>query len=327
MKIIVCTGDSHTWGQGATGVITHFSSVCGGERRVAPFIFPAYVNLIRDAIYAEYGGKAYEYELFNLPSAKTFDSNTGCAEITKEGLTFSHEAELVRFFYYANKADDGIEVYCNNEKIAESLPKRFGTQLSYNICTVSLEKGLHTFTIRPKSEKALLYRMELYTGEYAVINSGIGSCPSFLYTQDNWDEYVSVLKPDLAVVEPHTINDWLSQKTPEEYYESLHTLFSKLHKIGCKSVMITVAPIFGQTALPFNSHDFEEYMEVSRKVAKDLSIPYADTNKTMKDLVASFSPEEQSKKIASDNWHPNDLGHRIYAEEAVRILKESGILS
>ena len=51
MKRILCTGDSHTWGQGATGLMTMFDPpVCNGDLRLTPFIVESYVNRLRRII-------------------------------------------------------------------------------------------------------------------------------------------------------------------------------------------------------------------------------------------------------------------------------------
>ena len=48
MKKICFTGDSHTWGEGASGLVESFNPpVLGGDKRFAGFEYPSYVNLIR----------------------------------------------------------------------------------------------------------------------------------------------------------------------------------------------------------------------------------------------------------------------------------------
>lgn len=61
MKTIVCTGDSHTWGQGADGLFSSISPPAeAGELRLAGFSYPCYVNLLRDWFNARTGSRAGE---------------------------------------------------------------------------------------------------------------------------------------------------------------------------------------------------------------------------------------------------------------------------
>ena len=64
MKFIICTGDSHTWGQGPAGLLEHFTDpeVQAGELRPSPFDVPFYVNLVRDEVNRRTGSSAYEEE-------------------------------------------------------------------------------------------------------------------------------------------------------------------------------------------------------------------------------------------------------------------------
>lgn len=95
IKTIVCTGDSHTWGQGPKGVCEYFSSslgggnsVCAGDLRPVPFKFPCYVNLIRDEINKISGSSIYEKE-YNC-----FIDNT---------LEIQCDCDLVRLFLNVKK--------------------------------------------------------------------------------------------------------------------------------------------------------------------------------------------------------------------------------
>lgn len=51
MLKIVCTGDSHTWGQGAKGAVEAFDPpVVAGELRPVDFGTGSYVNVLRRAV-------------------------------------------------------------------------------------------------------------------------------------------------------------------------------------------------------------------------------------------------------------------------------------
>jgi len=51
IKTTVCTGDSHTWGQGATDAEQSLNSPAeGGDLRLVSFQYGCYVNLLRKMI-------------------------------------------------------------------------------------------------------------------------------------------------------------------------------------------------------------------------------------------------------------------------------------
>jgi len=61
IKTIVCTGDSHTWGQGIPKLEDTFDPpVTAGDLRLVSFRFGCYVNLLRDMINEKTGSSAKE---------------------------------------------------------------------------------------------------------------------------------------------------------------------------------------------------------------------------------------------------------------------------
>lgn len=96
-----------------------------------------------------------------------------------------------------------------------------------------------------KSTDALLYRIELYKGKYAVVNCGMGPCPSFMYTNKHLDKYVMSIKPSLVIAKIFTVNDWISGKTPAECEKSLVEFGTKIAKNNIKLVFSSVIPILG----------------------------------------------------------------------------------
>jgi len=162
--------------------------------------------------------------------------------------------------------------------------------------------------------------MEFYTGSAAVINCGIGSCTTFRYLTEYWDDYVLKLKPSLVILEPHTINDWLSGNSPHIYGQNLQEMVSRLKRQNCRLVMLTVSPIMGPQAEPFNSTPYDEYVQQSRRTAQSLGIPLCDANDKMAKMIKGLSEEEAFNLLFRDNWHVNELGHKIYADTILETL-------
>lgn len=287
MNIIVMTGDSHTWGQGVGGE-SHFNpGVVGGDLRLMPFGYPNYVNLVR----------------------KSINSMTGssCGELEGDVRRLKQKAELFRVELHAQASDAMAEIYLDGELCTAAGVPFTRPDNAYKVVPVLCGSGEHEIEIRPLTDNISVYRIEYYSGGYAVVNSGVGSCPVRRYLDEYWNDYVLGYKPYIAVHEGNTINDWLTRETPEQYYELLKELTLKTRESGIISVMHTTAPIGGNQAEPFNAREYNEFIEQARKLAD------IDTNALMAGI--------PSDELFSDNWHVNQLGHRIYAENIVKYLE------
>ena len=85
MKIIVCTGDSHTWGQGAQGACEGFATpLMGGDLRPVAWESNGYVNLLR----RRFGAVAQQWESLG----EIYPTPAYCGEIIRmymaRGLSF-----------------------------------------------------------------------------------------------------------------------------------------------------------------------------------------------------------------------------------------------
>ncbi|MDD4773621.1 MAG: SGNH/GDSL hydrolase family protein [Eubacteriales bacterium] len=279
METIVCTGDSHTWGQGPAGVEAHFTDppVTAGDLRPVPFGYPCYVNLLRDEINRHSGSYAFETE------PKT--------EIECEYVT-DKPADLARF-YYRREGPNNITV--------ESVFASDGVSETENAFYLFGD----TITVKPK-HRLYLYRCELYSGHYAVINAGVGSCTTSRYLKQFYKDYVRRHNPCLIIAQAHSINDWLNKIPLTDVNRNLRHILT-----GCpqaRSVLLTVSPIGGETALPFNETDYEKYITESRLAAQNAGCAVADGYFAI------------GTDTLSDNWHVNDTGHRIYYETIISTL-------
>ena len=154
MKFIICTGDSHTWGQGPAGLLEHFTDpeVQAGELRPSPFAIPFYVNLVRDEVNRRTGSSAYEEEPRRVIEG---EYRTG------------RVCDAARFVFRF----DGH----NNYKVAAVID---GVSRSPLVDARTDGNGELVITV---PEPMHLYRAEYYSGDYAVINAGVGSCTTRRY--------------------------------------------------------------------------------------------------------------------------------------------------
>lgn len=266
---IVCTGDSHTWGQGVPGLLESFSPpIVAGEKRLVPFRFPCYVNLLREYANKKYSGFASEAVFPDMPAAPR--------------LALSG-AELWRVQYRVGLGECCAEIVFGGELV---LP-----------------------------DGAELYRIESYFGGAAVLNGGVGSCPQGQYLDSFWGSRVEAARPDLVVVEPCSINDWIEGLGPDESRRRTCETFARISALGARALLLTVSPIAGEQIR--NGFNYGDYIAASREAASACGVPIADANAKMTKLLAGLNPSEARKLLYSDDWHVNALGHRLYAEEII----------
>ena len=327
MKTIVFTGDSHTCGQGATGFTMLDEAVAydpagKGIGRNITFESPCYVNLVRNYLTAHTDTSARELlsndmaREYGLPMTDKNVILTGPLEIQSPG-----ERNLIKFGEREEAAV--VELYVSGilqrRETLQASHRRYG-RWSYRYIPVDCQKG-DTLLIQPVKGEVCVSSIELYSGEYAVVNSGVGACPCIRYADDFFEDCVEAFSPDIVVAEAHSINDWLSGITPEQCVQNLSYLLNKIKKVSRRVLLLTVSPIGGNQALPFNIHEYSEYVEASRKAAQAAGIPCIDTNRIMATMLEGLTEEEKNNLLFHDCWHVNNLGHRIYAEQIIEALE------
>lgn len=301
MYRIICTGDSHTWGQGAQGQFDSFDPpVCAGDLRLAPFAFRSYVNILRDAVCRATGSFVRETR-GPVPSPCTLHTS----------------APFVRVQLAAGETECETVVLLDGEEYRRVVITPDGKPKPYrNVSFINDETRDMKITFI--SDGGYIYRAEEYFGSHAVINCGLGSCPTFRFTNDFAGDYLDAINPDFAVIEPCTINDWLSGETPEQYLDSLRIMIDRIVSV-CRdgALMTTVSPIMGDQTAKDGSHQYDEYIAASRAAAGKCGVPVADSYAAMKSVMAKMTADEQFAFLFADRWHPNDRGHAIYADEII----------
>ncbi len=327
MKIIVCSGDSHTCGQGASGFFEEDSSrapynIDGkGFGRYSHFTCDSYVEQVRRFVNGYTGSQSTEVEYDSIAEWYGYSTEFRCAIIDKP-LKIRNSADFVMLLFAEQTTAAEISIYLDGKFFkTESLyaeRTRFG-DYSFRFIPIHCS-GVKNIEIVPTFGKVLLSRIEYHNGEYAVVNSGIGSCTTVRFMNDFFDYCVDVFKPAIILAEAHTINDWITGCTPTEYEENLIKLLDKMKALTDNTFLITVSPILGPQKIN-GSTEYTEYISASKTAAKKSGVSLVDANKVFSDMMSNMTPDEQFETLFSDRWHVNTLGHKIYAKCIIEKLK------
>jgi hypothetical protein len=90
-------------------------------------------------------------------------------------------------------------------------------------------------------------------------------------------------------------------------------MFDLCRTMNAEPVLITAAPI-GGTQVTKGGSVYADYIEASRLAAARSKVMIADANAAMTDFIHGGDVSV----LLNDNWHPNDIGHRIYFEASAR---------
>ena len=307
IRIIPVIGDSHTWGEGVGAEGRFQPAVCCGDLRPLPFTPPCYVNLLRERLNRETGSACSEHEWMG-----------GLAVEAGKPLVIPDAFSLARVFFIAEA-----------EKAAAQL-----TAEGCDPVTVTLQSDTDTYNTRmrvahlicPKGDTAglavacsgggriLVYRVELYTGPYALVNCGIGSCPVGKYTDAYFASYVESLSPYAILFEGCTINDWLLTSSPLKYAADLRRMLVAQRNLTPRVLWHTVTPV-GGSQVSGQGTTYSDYVNAMRSAAAEAHVPLVDCNASMTAILDAMPEEERAPYFYHDPWHPNGEGHRLYAEE------------
>lgn len=324
MKIILCTGDSHTCGQGSDNIISatkvknpndrYDTSGKGLGGGACDLVCPGYVNLVRQYVADNTGSR---HELVDMAA---LNARYGCP-LGEEGvlldreLVIRNEWDMLALCLAEQPWEAEIGIYldgklCRTEKLHAPVPRY--NDWSFRNILIDCQ-GAGEVKIVPVSGKPYLRHIQCAAGQYMVINSGIGSCTSKRYLNECFDYCVSEFKPYLVVAEGHSINDWIQYKTAQEHYDNLKAMMEQLMGMGAKVLFTTVSPIESKQENAAGVL-YQDFIDASRKMAADLNIPVADAHEKFKEALAPIPKEERSGYMYVDKWHVNARGHKIYAD-------------
>ena len=320
MKYIVMSGDSHTCGQGATSFYIQDEPTLGyepmgkGVGRNTDYATRCYVNLVREAIVRRTQSEAFEVTASDLAHAGHLPMVNRCAHLIRPlELPVGSDGLLVCFAEKkeAARVEILVDGVCVRTETLQADITRYG-DWSFRYIPVDCA-GAASVTFRPLEGDVYLYTMEMCSGRWAVVNSGVGSCPVGRYLKDYFDDCVAAFRPDIVVLEAHTINDWIHSPTPQDYARDLTDMIRRVRQIGATPVLLTVSPILGEQQI--NGHaPYEEYIAASLEVARLENVRIADAHALMAKRLEGRSEEEKKQDLFDDIWHVNDAGHKIYCD-------------
>ena len=320
IKIIPVIGDSHTWGEGVGAERSFDPAVCCGDLRPLPFTPPFYVNLLRDTLNRETGSSCSEFEGESLLSL--CEGREGSFGLIREKpLILEQPFDLARVFFFATSEEAIVKLTATSPSGKSTVTE---TLFSDTTLMSAAVKVAHIMPKRGETAErltiacggdcyALVYRVELYRGPYALVNCGIGSCPTKSFVENYFDCYVTPLSPYAILFEGCTINDWLQTPSDLKYAAHLRRMLSAQRDLTSRVLWHTVTPI-GGSQISRQGTTYNDYVNTMRSVASEAGVTLVDCNAEMAAVLAPMSEDDQNTYFYHDPWHPNGEGHRLYAE-------------
>ena len=312
IRIIPIIGDSHTWGEGVGAEKSIQPPVCCGDLRPLSFAPPCYVNLLREELNRKTGSACTDYEW-----------GAGLTVEAGAPLTIPDSFALARVFFVANAeaAEAGLSAEgCDTVTLPlQSDTDTYNTRVRIaHLIPATETAGLTIFCTKGT---VCVYRVELYTGPYALVNCGIGSCPVGKFVDEYFPRYVEALKPYAILFEGCTINDWLLTPSDLQYAANLRRMLVAQRNLTSRVLWHTVTPV-GGSQQSGQGTTYADYVNAMRSVAAETGVPLVDCNATMTAVLEAMPEEARSPYFYHDPWHPNGEGHRLYAEGIFSRLME-----
>ena len=327
IRVIPIIGDSHTWGEGVRAERSLDPAVCCGDLRPLPFTPPCYVNLLRDELNRETGSSCEEYEGEALLSL--CEEREGPFGLVKDKpFTLERPFDLARVFFFATSEEAVVRLTAASPSGKSTVTE---TLFSDTTLMSAAVKVAHVFPGQGETAERLtvtceedchayMYRVELYRGPYALVNCGIGSCPTKKFVEQYFDRYVTPLSPYAILFEGCTINDWLQTPSDLKYAAHLRRMLSAQRDLTSRVLWHTVTPI-GGSQISGQGTTYNDYVNTMRSVASEAGVPLVDCNAEMETILSAMPEEARAPYFYHDPWHPNGEGHRLYAESVWPRLK------
>ena len=324
MKRILCTGDSHAWGQGVKGLLEEFTpAVVAGDLRLASFRTAGYVNRLRRRVEEKTGSFSREWSAGALAALSDSPYEAPCAMMGERALTLPFTGSLLRVEYARGASPCRWELRIDGNVFFEGRDPAARGDNDFHIVHVHLPEGEHTLAAQAKEGVLPLYRVECYGGPFAVINAAVGSCPSRKYLTEFFAERAAPVRPDIVLAEAPSINDWLTGESPKSCGNHVAALLEAFRGLNAKTIMMTPGPIGGDQRWQ-GGPPYQEYVQASREAAARVGVPVCDANRIMAACLEGMTPDQAAEWLLDDPWHPNERGHAIYAEllfDALRHLE------
>lgn len=331
MKIILCTGDSHTCGTGVERVkpasLLEMEDISyhifgTGTSRNDDFSMPNYVNLLRRYITEHTDSRASVADGASLAAESGYPVCHG-AVLLEGPLSMEHSSDLLSVCFVEHGEEAEVGIYLDGvlyKKETLYTPSPRFNDWSFRSVPV-FAAGSKEIRIVPLRGRVYISHIQQASGEYAVINSGVGSTSSRRYLEECFPYCVEAFRPDLIIAEAHTINDWLRMESPEEHHASLEALVRSMQTVCKKIVLMTVSPILGDQKSPTNGIEYNDFVAASRKVGAQDGVIVVDANRAI-ERALNAAGENDRPSFYANNWHVNEKGHRMYADCLIRTLEE-----
>lgn len=323
MKTIVCSGDSHTCGEGASGFSRVDHMMLGFDpagKGIGRYILPdtqCYVNLVRHFVNDATVSASSLRRCRELCAETGLPVEMNCIPLTRR-VSLAVAAELAVFQFAEKKTPAIVNIYLDQtlyRTVTLYAPRtRFG-EWSFRNISVSCH-GAHTLGLEVIDGEAWLSSLETFGGEWAVIGSGVGSCDSGRYCREYFEEGVAEFSPSIVIAEMHTINDWMEGFTPTEYKKNIHMLIDSILKIGATPIMLSVSPIVGE------QDGYEALVAAAEEAVLEHGVPFANAHAVFEQRMQGMTEEQRRESMYSDRLHVNNAGHRIYADTIKSVLRK-----
>ena len=326
MKVVLCTGDSHTQGQGQDT----FSDPLNGEWPVKSYNLMSgsglgfkrlldtnsYVNLVRKYIEEKTGSKEEQVKVDFLKETK---------EITFDCRNY----DMFLFTMAENIKETFVNIYTDGEfyrRICLYTDSPRWDDWSARDIRIDCS-GKDEIKFICENETIRFVDARRFKGSYAVVNCGIGSCDCKTFADLTLNKLIDDTTPYMFIAEAHTINDWLRGKNVEEYKKQLTDMLSTMIKNSEHTILLTVSPILGEKMRTgydiYNTVDYyDNFITGSIEVGKYLKLPVADAYTEFLEMFSGLNEEQIKDFMYCDVWHVNSKGHRVYADKIIEQISD-----
>lgn len=202
MKTIVCTGDSHTCGQGATGFYTDLDGVYNtagkGIGRNMAFDGKGYVNLLRDGICRLTHSSAYEILPQSLDGQGKYSAQSRLLKLCGP-LSVLASGDLALVLLGETQSPAVADIYVNQKpyktlRLETKAPRYDG--FSFKYVPVFCEGG-GRIEIVPRQGEVFARHILVFCGCICGGEQRRGLVPCGRYLSECFDDGVEVFRPDL----------------------------------------------------------------------------------------------------------------------------------
>lgn len=123
----------------------------------------------------------------------------------------------------------------------------------------------------------------------------------------------TVWKTWLRRLRPRT---WQARVPPDEFEENMKAMLEASRAAGVPAVVLM--PPYSDSLVK-HQKIIPIYQDILRNTAVAYGAPYAELQKV-------FAPEPVEEVYFRDGFHPKPKGHRLIADEIVRVVREAGLL-